>query len=238
MDFLEQFDDREARAADEGDVRFELDVEVDDEVQGDVHPGIDAEDGADAELDALVARFAHRVRYFAQRIERRYGLDPVWHDDLISAGYFGLLKALRNRREDAHDHELSAYVSKRIEGAVLDEARQVLGRISTRADYDPADLEDGSLLDPSLVDWLGRGPGHPEDVVDGLARWRQIEHSFAHLDDDQRAWLLAVAAGSTLAEIARVERASPARLQNQMARVTRLVRASTPELRRLLRHEI
>lgn len=228
MDLLERFDDREARAADDDDVRF----------AGDVAVAVDADAVSDDELDDLVARFAHRVRYFAQRIERRYGLDPVWHDDLISAGYFGLLKALRNRREDAHEHELSAYVSKRIEGAVLDEARQVLGRISTRADFDPADLEDGSLIDPSLVDWLGRGPGHPEDVVDGLARWRQIELSFDHLADDHKGWLLAVAAGSTLAEIARVEHASPARLQNQMARVTRLVRASTPELRRLLRHEI
>ena len=72
----------------------------------------------DAELDLLVDRFAHRVRYFAQRVERRFGLDPTWRDDLISAGYFGLLKALRNRRPEAHAHELSAYVSKRVEGAV------------------------------------------------------------------------------------------------------------------------
>jgi RNA polymerase sigma factor (sigma-70 family) len=224
MEFHDDFDDREDRDAADEDVRCGVEPEPEPE--------------AEPELDQLVVRFAHRVRYFAQRIERRYGLDPVWHDDLISAGYFGLLKALRNRREGAHEHELSAYVSKRIEGAVIDEARQILGRLSIRADFDPADLEDGSLVDPSLVDCLGRGPSHPEDVVDGRGRWRQIALSFAHLDDDQKGWLLAVAAGSTLAEIARVERASPARLQNQMARVTRRVRASTPELRRLLRHEI
>lgn len=226
MDFLHDFDDREERTTCEDDRCF--DVEVD--------PALEVE--LAAELDELVARFSHRVRYFAQRIERRYGLDPVWHDDLISAGYFGLLKALRNRREGAHEHELSAYVSKRIEGAVIDEARQVLGRLSTRADFDPADLEDGSLVDPSLVDWLGRGASHPEDVVDSLGRWRQIELSFDQLDDDHKAWLLAVAAGSTLAEIARGARSTAARLQNQMARVTRRVRANTPELRRLLRHEI
>lgn len=230
MELHDEFDDREARA--DGGVELGFDVDSDADTDS------DTEAETDPDLEELVARFAHRVRYFAQRIERRYGLEPVWHDDLVSAGYFGLLKALLNRRAGAHDHELSAYVSKRIEGAVLDEARQILGRLSIRADYDPADLEDGRLVDPSLVDWQGRGPVHPEDVVDGLGRWRQIELSFDHLADDQKGWLLAVAAGSTLAEIARVERASPARLQNQMARVTRSVRASTPELRRLLRHEI
>ena len=196
------------------------------------------EDRSDSEIDALVDRFAHRVRYFARRIERRYGLDPLWRDDLISAGYFGLLKALRNRRDSAHPQELSAYVSKRVEGAVLDEARQVLGRASAQADLDPTDLEDGGRVDEGFVDWLGRGPGHPEDLVDGRDRWRQIEDSFDHLDDDHKGWLLAVAAGSSLAEIARGDGASPARLQNLMARITRSVRATTPELRRLLRHEI
>ena len=193
---------------------------------------------SDDEIEALVHRFAHRVRYFAKRIERRYGLDPVWRDDLISAGYFGLLKALRNRRDSAHPHELSAYVSKRVEGAVLDEARQVLGRAAARADLDPADLEECCLVDEGFVDWLGRGVSHPEDLVDGRDRWRQIADAFDHLDEDHKGWLLAVAAGSSLAEIARGDGASPARLQNQMARITRSVRANKPELRRLLRHEI
>ncbi len=53
---------------------------------------------ADPELDELVAKFGHRVRYFACRIERRFGLGPQWRDDLISSGYWGLFKALRNRR--------------------------------------------------------------------------------------------------------------------------------------------
>lgn len=192
----------------------------------------------DPELDQLVDRFAHRVRYFARRIELRFGLDPVWRDDLISAGYFGLLKALRNRRADAHAHELSAYVSKRVEGAVLDEARQVLSRSSTRADLDPDDLEDGLHVDCGAADWLGRLAHDPEDLADGRDRWRQIEDSFEHLEEAQRGWLFAVASGHTLAEIARGDGASPARIQNQMTRITRAVRANTPELRRLLRHEI
>jgi RNA polymerase sigma factor (sigma-70 family) len=193
---------------------------------------------ADPELDLLVERFAHRVRFFAQRIERRFGLDPSWRDDLISAGYFGLLKALRNRRQQAHAHELSAYVSKRVEGAVLDEARQVLGRSSTRSDLDPEELEDGQVSDWGAGDWLARAASDPEGLADGRIRWQQIEEAFEHLDDLQRGWLLAVASGHTLAEIARGDGESPARIQNQMTRISRAVRANAPELRRLLRHEI
>ncbi len=193
---------------------------------------------ADPELDQLVERFAHRVRFFAQRVERRFGLDPAWRDDLVSAGYFGLLKALRNRREEAHAHELSAYVSKRVEGAVLDEARQVLGRSSARTDLDPDELEDGHLSDWGAGDWLARAATDPEDLADGRIRWRQIEDAFEHLDELQRGWLRAVASGHTLAEIARGDGESPARIQNQMTRISRAVRAHSPALRRLLRHEI
>ena len=192
---------------------------------------------ADPEIDELVDRFGHRVRYFARRIERRFGLDPVWRDDLISAGYFGLLKALRNRRAEAHEYELSAYVSKRVEGAVLDEARQILGRSSTRAELDPDELEDGLHMELGAADWLGRLANDPEDLADGRGRWRQIEDSFEHLEETQRGWLFAVASGHTLAEIARGDGATPARIQSQMSRITRSVRAHAPELRRLLRHE-
>lgn len=192
---------------------------------------------ADPEIDELVDRFGHRVRYFARRIERRFGLDPVWRDDLISAGYFGLLKALRNRRAEAHAYELSAYVSKRVEGAVLDEARQILGRSSARAELDPDELEDGLHVEFGAADWLGRLANDPEDLADGRGRWRQIEDSFEHLEETQRGWLFAVASGHTLAEIARGDGATPARIQSQMSRITRSVRAHAPELRRLLRHE-
>ncbi|MEZ4333259.1 MAG: hypothetical protein R3F35_15970 [Myxococcota bacterium] len=195
-------------------------------------------DAFDPELDALVGQFAHRVRFFAQRVERRYGLDRSWRDDLVSAGYLGLLKALRNRRAGAHAFELSAYVSKRVEGAVLDEARQILERLSNRVELDPADLDDGRAEEVGLGDWLGRSESDPEDVVDGRGRWERIEDSFAHLGATEKGWLLAVASGHSLAEIARSDGASPARLQHQMARIARAVRAHTPELRRLLRHEI
>ncbi len=191
------------------------------------------------ELDELVARFAHRVRYFARRVELRYGLDPQWRDDLISAGNWGLLKALRNRREGAHAQELSAYVSKRVEGAVIDEARRVLSRMANHTDCDPLDLEGASMPAAVGLDWSG-GPGEldPEGLADRNARWRTIERSVGHLEDDHRDLLWAYAEGRSISEIARQAGRSAARLQNQMTRITRQIRAHSPELRRLLRYEI
>ena len=190
-------------------------------------------------LDALVAKFAHRVRFFAGRIQMRFGLDPQWRDDLISAGYWGLLKALRNRREDAHDQELSAYVSKRVEGSVIDEARRVLTRLSSQADCDPDDLEAGLGQEMGLSDWdRSPRPLDPEHLADRSSRWRTIEASVEHLDPHHRDLLWAYAEGRSISEIARSGGTSATRLQNQMTRLTRQIRARSPELRRLLRHEI
>lgn len=199
-------------------------------------PGADV---PDAELDELVARFRHRVLYFARRIEARFGLDPQWRDDLVSAGYWGLLKALRNRRADAHPHELSAYVSKRVEGAVLDEARTTLGRVAHRADCDPEDLDANLPSRAAHVEWENERRSHgPEELVDQRGRWQCIERSMEHLGREHRDLLLAYASGRSIAEIARGVGASPGRMQSQMTRITRTIRARSPELRRLLRHEI
>lgn len=193
----------------------------------------------DPELDELVLRFRHRVLYFARRIEARFGLDPQWRDDLVSAGYWGLLKALRNRRADAHPHELSAYVSKRVEGAVLDEARTSLGRASHRADCDIDDLDGRLLRDVASPEWDNERRSYgPEELVDRRGRWRCIERSLEHLDQKHRELLLAYASGRSIAEIARSVGASPGHIQSQMTRITRAIRAHSPELRRLLRHEI
>jgi RNA polymerase sigma factor (sigma-70 family) len=192
----------------------------------------------DVELDGLVARFGHRVHFFSHRVERRFGLGPQFRDELVSAGYWGLFKALRNRRLDAHDHELSAYVSCRVEGAVLDEARQLLSRMASHADCEPDDLETGLSRESFNLDWeLDRSRADPEELADQCARWRRIESSIDHLAPDHRALLLDYAAGRSLAEIARREGSNPARLQNQMSRIGRAVRARCPELRRILRHE-
>ncbi len=194
---------------------------------------------SDEELAELTLRFNHRVGYFARRIERRFGLATAWRDDLISAGYWGLLKALRNRRPDAHEHELSAYVSRRVEGAVIDEARQLLTRLANQAHCDPADLDAGLADAVSESEWvLGHAAEDPESYADRRARWRVVEESFEALDASHRKILLALASGHSLAEIAREEGSSPARLQSRMSRVARQVRARAPELRRILRHEL
>ena len=193
----------------------------------------------DPGLDALVDRYGHRVGYFARRIERRFGLDSGGRDDLISAGNWGLLKALRNRRGDAHEHELSAYVSKRVEGAVIDEARMALRRASNYSQCDLEEFETGLPPEACNADWIaGQACSDPEELVDLQGRWKTIEASFSHLSEEHRNLLMAYASGRSLAEIARSAGASPAHLQNQMGRISRAIRARSPELRRLLRFEI
>ncbi len=193
----------------------------------------------DPELDELVARFSHRVRFFAYRVAQRYGLGPQWRDDLISAGYWGLLKALRNRRSDAHPRELSVYVSQRVEGAVLDAARRVLDRLSNHAECDPMELDAGLPNAVPSLDWgIGRADPGPEELADQQGRWRSIERAIDHLGADHRELLMAYASGRSVAEIARRDGSSPARLQNQLSKISRGIRARSPERRRLLRHEI
>lgn len=193
----------------------------------------------DPELDLLVARFGHRVRFFARRVESRFGLGSEWRDDLISSGNWGLFKALRNRREDAHDFQLSAYVSKRIEGAVLDEARRVLTRLSSQAECDVDELEAGVPQASRDLDWeFERAQPDPEEQADQEGRWRTIERAIDHLGTEHRKLLMDYASGRSLAEIASVDGSSATRLQNQLSRITRSVRARSPELRRVLRHEV
>ena len=41
-------------------------------------------------------------------LANRFGSAELWRDDLTSLGYWKLLKAIQNRRADAHEWELSA----------------------------------------------------------------------------------------------------------------------------------
>ncbi len=189
--------------------------------------------------DALAARYAHRVGYFARRIERRFGLADSWHDDLESAGYWGLFKAIENRRPDAHERELSAYVSQRVEGAIFDEARRLIGR------RDEVSLGDSGELEEGLAWRAVQGAGHspvdsedPESNADRAGRWRLVEESLAALERDERQLLMEYVSGRSVAELARAGETPPSRLQSRLDRSIRLVRARSPELRRLLRYEL
>jgi RNA polymerase sigma factor (sigma-70 family) len=191
-------------------------------------------------LDELVARFGHRVPFFVSRVERRYGLSDGVHDDLVSAGYWGLLKALRNRRSDAHEHELSAYVSRRVEGAILDEARRALGHLSTHGSLGGLEVDGvhGTGLAPGASGLETEGEEDPEQLADRRARWRAVERELEGLEASQRQLLVALASGHSLAEAARRLGSTPARLQGQLGRAVRHLRARAPELRRILRQEI
>jgi RNA polymerase sigma factor (sigma-70 family) len=209
---------------------------------GDVKDGGDDGGGADAgdaETAVLAARFAHRVLFFVRRIERRFGLAEAWHDDLVSAGYWGLFKAVENRRPGAHERELSAYVSQRIEGAVFDEARRLLGRRELPLELDETEIE--QTWGEACASWpsLDRESGEdPETRADRIGRWRLVERSLDALSEEERRLLMAYASGRSVAELARDDQMAPGRLQSRLDRSIRLVRARSPELRRLLRYEL
>jgi RNA polymerase sigma factor (sigma-70 family) len=199
----------------------------------------EADDLEERSVAELTDRFGHRVRFFAFRVERRFGLDSQWRDDLISSGYWGLLKALRNRRGCAHDRELSAYVSKRVEGAVIDEARRVLSRLSNQDDGDPSELDAAeSAICPDYGWELGLVPEDPEQLTDRAHRWRDIESALSKLDEPHQELIWAYIEGRSISEIARSQGDSTARVQGQLNRIARQIRAGSPELRRLLRYEV
>lgn len=213
----------------------------DESVDGSPDDVRDARTGrADAdEMDALAAKYAHRVAFFARRIERRFGLADVWRDDLESAGYWGLFKAIENRRPDAHERELSAYVSQRVEGAIFDEARRLAARREDLVDAELADLDDGMHRRAAEGEpWSPPEAEDPESRADRLGRLRLVDESLSALAQEERRLLLDYVSGRSVAEMARAGETPPSRLQSRLDRSIRLVRARSPELRRLLRYEL
>jgi RNA polymerase sigma factor (sigma-70 family) len=200
---------------------------------------------SERELEALIARYAHRVPYFTGQVQRRFMLGDRWHDELLSAGYWGLFKAIRNRRDDAHERELSAYVSRRVEGAVIDEARSCLAR-AVRTDG-PSSTAAGGPLDalevgdePGARARLGTLEAHesdvddPERVVASRRRRSAIEDMLAVLEPEGREVLRAYMEGDSISEIARARGVSAGTMQARFKKLTQRVRAGAPALRGLL----
>ena len=159
-------------------------------------------------------------------------------DDLVSAGFFGLLKALQNRRPDAHDFELSAYVSRRIDGAVVDEARGWIGRAARTSSVDPWLLDGGGVGDDAGGDVLARCDHEdPETSTARVGRWARVDRCLDQVDPEVRAILMGIAAGASVAEIARAEGRSAGQIQARLARGIRQLKGRAPELRRLLRED-
>ncbi len=210
-----------------------------------------------AAREELASRYAHRVGFFAVKVQRTFMLGSRFSDELESAGYWGLFKALENRRPEAHERELSAYVSQRIHGAVIDAARNCINHVMLResvlfpygddAGEGAFNLDEGALLRirPSL-DSRGRSGLSP--CVDGGAvevedperkalasrKAEFIEHTLGALEADDRQLLRAYMEGSSMSEIARDEGLPLATLQGRFRKIARRLRAHSPELRRIL----
>jgi RNA polymerase sigma factor (sigma-70 family) len=153
-------------------------------------------------------------------------LGQRWSDELVSAGYWGLAVALANRREDASAPELSAYVSQRIEGAVLDEARRCLRRTSwMEVDAPWAGQDDGEEMPPDSAVRLTDPGQSPEEHAGRLRQRRLIEQALEELDHEDRRLLRAYMDGDSLTEIARRFDVPIGTLRVRFDRVTRRLRS-------------
>jgi RNA polymerase sigma factor (sigma-70 family) len=188
--------------------------------------------------DALAKQFEHRVGFFANKVARDFMLGQRWRDELESAGYWGLAKALANRRRDACYGELSAYVSQRIEGAVLDEARRCL-RLTRLVDVSGS--ESGSCngdgnLDDGAWPFARRvaDPGRTPEEIAAERRLREcVEDLLERMEPEDRALLRAYMGGSSLMEIARRKHVPAGTVRVRFDRLARRLRGRGSPLRRL-----
>jgi RNA polymerase sigma factor (sigma-70 family) len=195
-------------------------------------------DLADHQLELLARRYEHRVGFFASKVQRTYMLESRWNDDLVSAGYWGLFKALQNRRPDAHEKELSAYISKRIHGAVIDAARTCINQVMRREfavgtpGEEDRDEEDGSA---SWQTWgVCSEAADPEQTAEKTWQATAIEAALNKLGPDERRVIIAYMEGASISEIAREEGVAVGTMQGRFQRLARLLRSKHPELRRIL----
>ena len=188
--------------------------------------------------EALVQEFEHRVGFFANKVAREFMLGPRWRDELESAGYWGLAKALANRRDGACDREISAYVSQRIRGAILDEARRCLqhtrlvdvsGSAAGSRDND-GDLDDAAWPFAKHLADAGRTP----EETAGEHRLRErVDDALESMEPDDRALLRAYMGGSSLTQIARQEGLPPGTVRGRFDRLMRRLRGRGSPLRRM-----
>lgn len=194
----------------------------------------------DAEAEQLAQNYKHRVGFFARKISRSYLMGERWIDELESAGFWGLAKALSNRRPEASEREFSAYVSQRIAGAVLDEARSCMTRSVQR------EVIAAPMMDSSDADEMGGAPGwiarlatnpadSPEEAMSSGRMLDEIDQALDRLTVDQRRWLVLYMHGASLREIADEEGVALGTMRVRFQKAARVLRGKTPHLRRLLR---
>lgn len=154
-----------------------------------------------ATAEELARRYSHRVKFFVGKVSREFMIGEHWKDELTSAGYWGLAKALSNRRRDATDPELSAYVSRRISGAIIDEARSCLTR-STRRGLASQGVGHASDVAASLHPTSPAPVDRPDRWVERRQTRHVIEGAIAGLPEGNRHIVRAYLAGESLGEIA------------------------------------
>jgi len=114
-------------------------------------------------------RYLPLVRRIAMKLVRRMPRE-VSIDDLIGAGWLGLVEALRRRTIEMNEEEFTAYASHRVRGAILDHLRALdllrrhamlgdswLGRVRHARLH--RRLEFGALLRRELVGDIEDGSG-------------------------------------------------------------------------------
>jgi len=173
--------------------------------------------------------YAHRVPLYVRQIEHAYQLGNRWSDDLMSAGYWGLAKALSNRREGALEVELSAYVSRRIRGAVIDEVRTCLTR-NTRGECLVENPEDALASEGMLNRSAAANRDCPERTAERRRTRRVIETAITELSDNQRRIARAFMWGKSWDEIATDEGVSVSTVRSRFRTVSLRLRKRVPQL--------
>jgi RNA polymerase sigma factor (sigma-70 family) len=194
--------------------------------------------GAVGSPEALAREFEPRIEYFANQVAREFMLGARWRDELESAGYWGLAQALTRRRHGACDGEVSAYVSQRIRGAILDEARRCLRRtrwLDESGSRSDGRVEDGySDAPPRSFAGPLPDPGRSPEEIAGRHRLRQrVNEALESLGRDDRVLLRAYMHGLTLAEIARRKGVPPGTLRARFDRLMRRLREPGSPMRRM-----
>ena len=195
--------------------------------------------GAEQQLEALARRYEHRVGFFASKVQRSFMLGSRWNDELVAAGYWGPFKALRNRRSEAHENELSAYVSQRIHGAVVDAARVCISQVLKRevAVGSPGEEERTGPAGEAHRPQPWFSPGQAQDPEELASRvWKQIaiREALNQLGDDDRRMIVAYMQGFSLSEIARDEGIATGTAHTRFRKLSQTLRARAPGLRRIL----
>jgi RNA polymerase sigma factor (sigma-70 family) len=194
-------------------------------------------DADEEQMEALARAYQHRVGFFARKISRDYLIGTRWNDELMSAGYWGLAVALRRRRPDASERELSAYVSTRIAGAVIDAARACITRsrrweVASSPLLDFAPVEGENRRGERFAGMPADFAGDPEERSTARRAQQEIEAALERLEPGQQRLVRSYMRGASLRDIADADGVPLSTLRVRFEKATRLLRSMLRGLRR------